>query len=459
MGLSAKYTDSLIVFLFVMFEIPLDKEINRFAVHLKNNPRVIFSAKFGDGKTYFLKRFKQSEANTFRVLTLYPVNYSVAQNEDIFEYIKRDILLQLKDDGIYESFDFEAFEKSLFSTENMLEVISFLTSALPGGELLNKLIKKGVEIKSKYDEQRKNTVSEFLDNFTHKTGSIYERDAFTILIENIVKRIKASGKNVILLIEDLDRIDPQHVFRILNILGAHIDDDEETNKFGFDNIVVVLDYDKTEHIFHHFYGLEANYSGYMSKFVSHYPYRFSITKIAHEYLYDVIEEKCGLTRTIISGFEIKGSPFNEVLSNIISTKSVRDIVKVLDNLESQYETCVYSIRDNYLIKSDAPIVIFLSILKRLQCDISDQKLIRGIRLIPGTVGLNLLGDFMIKDSAMINGRYFKNNNEGFCSEFKTEGTLTSCVFRSCWGGTNLEGNLDTIMRNAIEDAKKFVYDV
>ncbi|MCM1140624.1 MAG: KAP family NTPase [Muribaculum sp.] len=364
-----------------MFEIPLDKEINRFSTHLKSNPRIIFSAKFGDGKTYFLKRFKQSETNRFRVLTLYPLNYSVAQNEDIFEYIKRDILLQLKDDGIYESFDIEAFEKSLFSTENILEVISFLTAALPGGELLNKLIKKGVDIKAKYDEQRRDTANEFLDKFTHKTGCIYERDAFTILIENVVKRIKATGKKVVLLIEDLDRIDPKHVFRILNILGAHIDEEDETNKFGFDNIVVVLDYEITEHIFHHFYGPEANYSGYMSKFVSHYPYIYSITKLAHDYLYEVIEEKCGLTRVMISEFEIKGIPYHEVLSNLIATKSVRDIVKILDNLDSQYETCVYQIRGNYLIKTDAPIVIFLSIIKRLQYDISDHILLRSIRLI------------------------------------------------------------------------------
>lgn len=450
---------SFLFHLCIMFEIPLDKEINRFSTHLKNNARVIFSAKFGDGKTHFLKRFRQSKSEEFRVLTLYPLNYSVVQNEDIFEYIKRDILLQLRDDGIYESFDLEALEDSLFSTENILEVIGFLTSALPGGELLNKLLKKGVDVKAKYDEQRKDTVKEFLDKFTHKTGCIYERDAFTILIENIVKRIKASDRKVVLLLEDLDRIDPKHVFRILNILGAHIDADEETNKFGFDNIVVVLDYDKTEHIFHHFYGLEANYSGYMSKFVSHYPYRYSITKLAHDYLYEIIEEKCGLTRAVVSEFEIKGIPSHDVLSNLIATKSVRDIVKILDNLDSQYETCVYQIRGNFLIKTDAPIVIFLSILKRLQCDVSDHTLLRSIRLINGTVGLNLLGDFMLKDPALVSGHYFQNNKEGFCAEFSTDSTLTTCIFHKCAGGTNLQGDINRIMGNAIAEAKKFVYDL
>ena len=52
----------------------------------------------------------------------------------------------------------------------------------------------------------------------------------------------------------MDRIDPGHLFRILNVLGAHIDTNKDENKFGFENIVVVLDYITTEHIFHHFYG-------------------------------------------------------------------------------------------------------------------------------------------------------------------------------------------------------------
>lgn len=115
-----------------MTEIPLDKEIKRFTKHLENNPRIIFSAKFGDGKTYFLKKFKEARGDDAHIVTLFPLNYSVSQNEDIFEYIKRDIILQLKDFGLYESIDFDAFEQSIFSKENILELIGFLASALPG---------------------------------------------------------------------------------------------------------------------------------------------------------------------------------------------------------------------------------------------------------------------------------------------------------------------------------------
>ena len=59
-------------------------------------------------------------------------------------------------------------------------------------------------------------------------------------------------KKVVLIVEDLDRIDPAHLFRILNIFSAHIDycyknaviPDRSIvgNKFGFDNIVLVCDF-------------------------------------------------------------------------------------------------------------------------------------------------------------------------------------------------------------------------
>lgn len=69
------------------------------------------------------------------------------------------------------------------------------------------------------------------------------------------------------IIGDLDRLDLGHLFRILNVLSAYIDYKSTTNKFGFTNIVAVLDYETAKHIFTHFYGKKANYDGYMSKFI------------------------------------------------------------------------------------------------------------------------------------------------------------------------------------------------
>ena len=77
-----------------MQHIPLDNEILRFRNHLDITPRVIFSAKFGDGKTTSLEEMRKHEImKDYDIFSIHPVNYSVASNEDVFEYIKRDILL------------------------------------------------------------------------------------------------------------------------------------------------------------------------------------------------------------------------------------------------------------------------------------------------------------------------------------------------------------------------------
>ena len=75
--------------------IPIDKNIAMFSAYLANNSRAILSARFGDGKTFFLEEFKERLKDKYLFLTLYPVNYQVAENNDVFEYIKRDIILQL----------------------------------------------------------------------------------------------------------------------------------------------------------------------------------------------------------------------------------------------------------------------------------------------------------------------------------------------------------------------------
>lgn len=65
-----------------------------------------------------------------------------------------------------------------------------------------------------------------------------------------------------LVVEDLDRIDPAHLFRILNVFSAHIDycykygnkaeDSIAGNKFGLDNIVLVCDFSNIRKLFRHF---------------------------------------------------------------------------------------------------------------------------------------------------------------------------------------------------------------
>ena len=81
----------------MQFVIPIDKAIREFLLHLDVNPRTIFSSKFGDGKSYFFDEFTKDEQvkKHYEFITIYPVNYQVVSNADIFNLIKRDILFQL----------------------------------------------------------------------------------------------------------------------------------------------------------------------------------------------------------------------------------------------------------------------------------------------------------------------------------------------------------------------------
>ena len=75
--------------------IPIDDKIQLFADYLANNNRCILSARFGDGKTFFLQEFKKQYKEDYIFLTIYPVNYQVAENKDVFEYIKIVRLAQI----------------------------------------------------------------------------------------------------------------------------------------------------------------------------------------------------------------------------------------------------------------------------------------------------------------------------------------------------------------------------
>lgn len=442
-----------------MNEIPLNKEIDKFKLHLENNPRVIFSAQFGDGKTHFLRKFIEATRNDTCVLTLYPLKYSIAPNENIMEYIKRDILIQLADYGIYETIDFDAFADSLFSLENTVSLVNFLVSALPGGELVSKLVSKGVKLKKDYDE-KKHSLNKYKESFTLQSGGIYERDAYTKLIEATVARIKEGGKRTVLLIEGLDRIDPNHLFRILNVLGAHIDEDAESNKFGFDNIVVVLDFRITEHIFHHFYGEDANYHGYISKFVSHYPYEYSITTVAREYLLQFIEDNCGLGRIECDKFEFQVFPERTSLSSAVNRLSVRDIVKCIDGFEQQYIVEDCELETGAKIRSDQKIVKLLALLKRMQLPISGGWLLHGITRLEGGAGLNLLGGYLARNIDVRKGYCIRYDNSlwKLYKVLSPDGVPEYC-FRRVSGGPIAEISMNNEVNAILDIAARYVRDL
>ena len=256
-----------------MDTIDISQNIQDFKQVFENESRIIFSARFGDGKSYFLKKFMESypkEANDYYFITLHPVNYVVEENRDVIEYIKRDILFQLiKDNRIY---DFkEGYDKifdAVCNVESLFKLADFAASIIPV-----KGLKEGYKalkgLVSTIDEKRKeqdalHVVDDYLNGFYGKSGSISECDVFTYLIQKSLEQMMAKS---VLIIEDLDRIDPAHLFRIMNVLSSQVDNPYYSevphgNKFGFDKIILVMDYEIARHLFHHFYGKEANYEVY-----------------------------------------------------------------------------------------------------------------------------------------------------------------------------------------------------
>jgi len=318
-------------------EKELNHKLDDFKNHLDHADRMILSAKFGDGKSFFLQKIREDKERfpEYEFITIYPVNYVVAQNEDIFEYIKRDILIQLTNLKLIEKIDLKKLVTSIGSFENFKEVLFFLISSIPQyGPIIKKLLEKAIDISKKYNDE-KATYDKYFGTFKYQRGGLYEDDAYTQMIKealNLLKsgyideRSKVVQKKPVLIIEDLDRLDPAHLFRILNVISAHIDDvmkpDKIGNKFGFSNIVIVMDYDTTKHIFEHFYGKDASYDGYMSKFITEEPFRYSITELALPKLKEKIIKEVGINKDLFKAFKI--------LNMKLSDLSMRDIVRLYD---------------------------------------------------------------------------------------------------------------------------------
>ena len=309
--------------------IDITNKLRDFEEHLNLNRQTIVSAKFGDGKTYFLNQYIESHKDDTFFIVLHPVNYIVSPNEDIFEYIKRDILCSLVHRTEFQEINWDEALKELLSYDTMLETIDTIATNIPCGNLLTLPFHLFKKVDDKF------AVDKYFDRFKKTKGGLFEFDQFTFAIQRTLNEIKKNGQSTILIIEDLDRIDPEHLFRILNVLGAHVDEDKNTNKFGFDNIVAVLDYDTTRHIFHHFYGEKANYEGYMSKFMSSYPFEYSITKVAHEQLEAYLKNDCRIESLGNFPKNTSGLSLVEKINNM----SVRDVEHVLNGIEHQIIQC------------------------------------------------------------------------------------------------------------------------
>ena len=271
---------------------------------LKENNRILFTAPFGTGKSTFLQEVFEKNTNDYFTINLFPVNYSVSANEDVFELIKFDLLIELlakyKDDIDLVKEDFSALLLSQMFVLKELKLTPIIFAILKqcgkigksSVEIIEEVKKQYGEFKAKMTEDESENIFTFLSLIQKQKGTEHEMDSISTLIKNLVNRIKEekSGALSVLVIDDLDRLDPEHTFRLINIFSAHFDKINNSNKFGFDKVIFVCDYENIRKIFYHKYGPDVDFSGYSDKFFSLIPYQFDNRQYVKDKMDAIIKE-------------------------------------------------------------------------------------------------------------------------------------------------------------------------
>lgn len=282
-----------------IFKIPISELFPKFKEHLDipNNKRIFFSGKFGIGKTYFLNDFFNSSQD-YEVFHLFPVNYQISSNEDVVEFLKYDILVELikKNKGNFQDEDCSNFvdlQRLLYiwGKDNFSKIFKTGISYIPklGRPLsdITDLAESFWKFKQKVESGDKGFVEDFLKKIKEKKVS--ETDYISELLkEKIIKQ--KDKKQSILVLDDLDRIDPEHIFRILNIFSVHLNlqNEESQNKFGFDKVILVADVNNLKNIFYHKYGENADFIGYFNKFFSAEIFQFQNEEVISKAVDEII---------------------------------------------------------------------------------------------------------------------------------------------------------------------------
>lgn len=284
--------------------IPVDEVKKNFQdfLYIEGNARIFFSGQFGIGKTYFLNSFFEKNVDKYDVYHLFPVQYQIHSNDDVVDLLKYDLLVELskKNENIFKENEVEGIKESslLFYSwiKEKYSVNQTLQSILLAGEFLSELSPDPVtgllgklgrpmknllkideefqKFKKEYKHGEKGLVEKYEKAIRTKIAS--ESDYISSLVKDKINQNKKNRKSVLVL-DDMDRVDPEHIFRILNVLSAHFERDEE-NKFGFDVVIFVADYSNLKHIFRHKYGSQTDFDGYMDKFFTVTPYYFDNKK-------------------------------------------------------------------------------------------------------------------------------------------------------------------------------------
>lgn len=377
--------------------IPIDEQIDEFGEYLQLNNRCILSAKFGDGKSYFLSQFMKKKEKKYLFIPIYPVNYQIADNKDIFEYIKRDILIRLLMSPDIEIDDTQINESILFVnylTSNTKDILMDALEMLPRINIcgmsfdLPKVVNVLKTIEEKYKEHSKKfesdekKVTDFIEKISKTEGSIYEFDFISQLIcllNDNYRKEHNNRRKIVLVIEDLDRIDPAHIFRILNIFSAHFDwvnmpsakfqEQYYTNKFRFDKIITVCHYENIKHIYSHFYGPDTDFEGYLSKYTSTFPYEYSLRKNIEGHILK------NLHKELTKDLDFSTAFSKAIATRVLNGKIKHNIRKLNEALTSEplikTENIFIQNLESYYITSFNSITILLDLLRKLDISFNE----------------------------------------------------------------------------------------
>lgn len=284
-------------------------EAERFETFLAlpDNHRILFSGKYGSGKTYFLHEFFTTrKKDEYEFFHLFPTNYAIAKNEDVVKLLQFDILYELLVKG------YLAPSEKMFSTKET--IASFVQSNLPKiikdvvshcgkiGKKLSDVFDTYTKWAAKYEDFDKGVKQSEEDKAREAFYNLMnevEYNATTELIEMVNSTI---DKQKVLIVDDLDRIDPEHIFRLLNLFSAqtsnyfsaHWPINQDENRYGFDKIIFVCDIDNIRNIFRAKYGDGVDFAGYIDKFYSIAPYFFNnnnmVAQEAHRFVASINSE-------------------------------------------------------------------------------------------------------------------------------------------------------------------------
>ena len=256
---------------------------NDFDEHLSGSNHVFLSAPYGLGKTTFLRNYINSKIENdeceYNFFHLYPVHYAVNKNEDVFELIKYDLLFELlKNDNSKKEIkvNFKRGVEDIVKKNARTILMSFIEKipqiGKPLKEIVEVLEKTENDITQLFETDFQTPeLNGFIKRIENIKGSVFENDIITQYINNKLDEIKGEDidKENVLILDDLDRIEPNHLFRLLNIFSANFDSSEYSiNKFGVDKVIIVADYYNIKSIYHHKYGKDSDFKGYINKFYS-----------------------------------------------------------------------------------------------------------------------------------------------------------------------------------------------